>query len=488
MHMCTLVGNVTNTLLSGDCRYRLNDDGAIEIENINSTTLTISYHSGYGGTCYYANVVVYCHEVPVDITGVELNKTSTTLTVGETDTLTATVNPNNSDHTVAWSSDNERVVTVSDGVVTAVAEGTATITVTATNGTDDKSDDKTATCAVTVNPITYTVTYSVVNGTWSDGTTADKTETVQRGSAPASVPTSMIAATGYTGGSWDKNPSEATITENTTFTYTFNAKTAATVTTAPAAKTLTYNGQAQELVTAGKAEGGEMQYALGTKDAATEKYTTSIPTKTEAGTYYVWYKAVGNDNYSDSDANCVTVKIAEKDDEISAKPEYKNTSGAGSTWTAGSTEVPTFTFKRTENDETTYDHCTGVMVDGKAVDSENYTKEKGSVIIKLKSAFLDTLSAGEHTLTAMFDDGDDVTVKFTIAAKAEEKKADVETKTTEAKTTEAKTADVETKTTEAKKTESPKTGDNSNIPLAFMLMLDSAMVAIYLTLRRREEK
>lgn len=144
-------GNVTNTLWQGDCRYRLNADGAVEIENINSTTFTISFHPGYLGTCFYANVVVYCHEVPVDITGVELNKTSTSLTVGKTETLTATVNPDNSDHTVAWSSDNESVATVSNGVITAVAEGTATITVTATNGTDDTSDDKKATCAVTVN-------------------------------------------------------------------------------------------------------------------------------------------------------------------------------------------------------------------------------------------------------------------------------------------------------------------------------------------------
>lgn len=216
-------GNVTNTLKSGDCCYKLNDDGAIEIENINSTTLTISFHPGYGGTCFYANVVVYCHAVPVDITGVELNKTSTALTVGETDTLTATVNPDNSDHTVAWSSDNESVATVSDGVVTAVAEGTATITVTATNGTDDTSDDKTATCEVTVAPITYTVTYKVANCVWSDGSSADKTEIVKSGANPANVPTGMIAASGYTGGSWDKNPSSAVISGNTTFTYTFVA-------------------------------------------------------------------------------------------------------------------------------------------------------------------------------------------------------------------------------------------------------------------------
>ena len=37
-----------------------------------------------------------------------------------------------------------------------------------------------------------------------------------------------------------------------------------------------------------------MHYALGTKDAATQPYTTSAPSKTGAGTYYVWYKVVGD--------------------------------------------------------------------------------------------------------------------------------------------------------------------------------------------------
>ena len=71
---------------------------------------------------------------------------------------------------------------------------------------------------------TYTVTYSVVNGTWSDGTTANKTETVASGSVPASVPSGMIAGSGFTGGSWDTDPSSATITGNITFTYTFEAE------------------------------------------------------------------------------------------------------------------------------------------------------------------------------------------------------------------------------------------------------------------------
>ncbi|MEE0951781.1 MAG: InlB B-repeat-containing protein [Paludibacteraceae bacterium] len=81
------------------------------------------------------------------VTGVSLNKTSTTLEIGGTETLTATIEPNNATNkNVAWSSSNTSVATVdANGLVTAVAAGTATITVTTEDG------NKTATCAVTVN-------------------------------------------------------------------------------------------------------------------------------------------------------------------------------------------------------------------------------------------------------------------------------------------------------------------------------------------------
>ena len=89
-------------------------------------------------------------------------------------------------------------------------------------------------------------------------------------------------------------------------------KADSSVTSAPAAKTLTYNGSAQELVTAGVAEGGTMNYALGTDatTAPTDGWSTFIPTETEAGTYYVWYKAVGDANHNDSEPKDVTVVIA----------------------------------------------------------------------------------------------------------------------------------------------------------------------------------
>ena len=79
-------------------------------------------------------------------TSVSLNKTSLTLDVGKSYTLTKTVSPSNAaNKKCTWSSSNTSVATVDgNGKVTAKASGTATITVKTSNG-------KTATCKVTVN-------------------------------------------------------------------------------------------------------------------------------------------------------------------------------------------------------------------------------------------------------------------------------------------------------------------------------------------------
>ena len=80
-----------------------------------------------------------------DPTSVSLNKTSLTLDVGKSYTLTKTVSPSNAVTSYTWSSSNTSVATVdSNGKVTAKKSGTATITVKTSNG-------KTATCKVTVN-------------------------------------------------------------------------------------------------------------------------------------------------------------------------------------------------------------------------------------------------------------------------------------------------------------------------------------------------
>ena len=83
----------------------------------------------------------------IAVTGITLDADAT-INVGETKTLTATVAPDNAtDKTVSWRSENETVATVADGVVTAVAAGTAVITATANDGSGVK-----ATCTVTVLP------------------------------------------------------------------------------------------------------------------------------------------------------------------------------------------------------------------------------------------------------------------------------------------------------------------------------------------------
>lgn len=81
----------------------------------------------------------------VDVVSVSIDKTSIQLKVGETVTLSATVNPSNAnDKTVTWYSSDASIATVEDGKIIALKLGTATITA--------KAGDKTATCSITVVP------------------------------------------------------------------------------------------------------------------------------------------------------------------------------------------------------------------------------------------------------------------------------------------------------------------------------------------------
>ena len=136
-----------------------------EVTAVSAGTATITATAdGKSATC---TVTVTAATVPV--TGVTMNKTSTSLYVGDTETLTATVAPDNATNkAVTWTSSDSAVATVDqNGVVTAVAHGTATITVTTEDG------NYTATCTVTVSrystgggPTTYAVTApDVENGT-----------------------------------------------------------------------------------------------------------------------------------------------------------------------------------------------------------------------------------------------------------------------------------------------------------------------------------
>ena len=118
------------------------DTGAVKLEDSNGQKVEI----GENGQLTPAEI---------NVTGVELDKTTLSLVEGTTGSLTATVAPENAtDTTVTWASDNPSVATVDqNGVVTAVSEGTATITVTTADG--GFSDN----CAVTVTAKAVTVTF-----------------------------------------------------------------------------------------------------------------------------------------------------------------------------------------------------------------------------------------------------------------------------------------------------------------------------------------
>lgn len=95
---------------------------------------------------YFRDVVFVSGSSTVAVTGVSVSPTSASLDVDGTQQLTATISPSNAtNQNVTWSSSNSSVATVnSNGLVTAIAAGSATITVTTEDG------NKTATCAVTV--------------------------------------------------------------------------------------------------------------------------------------------------------------------------------------------------------------------------------------------------------------------------------------------------------------------------------------------------
>lgn len=114
----------------------VSNNGTVTAKALGTATITATVGS-YTATCEVT--------VAVPVTGVSLDKATMSLTAGSTGTLTATITPENATNkNLTWTSDNEAVVAVSDGVVSAVAAGTANITVTTADG------GKTATCVVTV--------------------------------------------------------------------------------------------------------------------------------------------------------------------------------------------------------------------------------------------------------------------------------------------------------------------------------------------------
>jgi uncharacterized protein YjdB len=89
----------------------------------------------------------------IAVTGVVLDRETLNLNPGDSRTLSATVSPSNATNkAVTWLSSNPAVAMVTNGLVTAIANGTTTIAVVTTDG------GKMATCTVTVSSSNVPVT------------------------------------------------------------------------------------------------------------------------------------------------------------------------------------------------------------------------------------------------------------------------------------------------------------------------------------------
>ena len=150
--------------------------------------------------------------------------------------------------------------------------------------------------APTFGDVTGTLTYSYAGATSYDAIVA-KLKTLQLG------------ATGDIGYTYTANGNYTGIITGTLHFTVVNLP-AATITTAPAAKSgLTFNGTEQVLVNAGSGiTGGTLQYKL---DGGS--YNAELPKATNAGSYTVYYKVKGNNTtHSDSSEQSFTVTIAPK--------------------------------------------------------------------------------------------------------------------------------------------------------------------------------
>ena len=133
-------------------------------------------------------------------------------------------------------------------------------------------------------------------------------------------------------------------------------------------------------------------------------WTDSIP-KGQGGDYTIKVKYIGDKNHNDFEGDYETT--------VSVQNSY---SANDTEWTKGSNFGDLIIYKAKVQDEQTYGKFVNVRVDDETdvLDPSNYDKGKGSVRITLKPAYLETLSVGEHTLTAYFLDGAVSTAKFII--------------------------------------------------------------------------
>lgn len=265
--------------------------------------------------------------------------------------------------------------------------------------------------ALTVVPkISATVTFTVVNGSWDDGTKDDIAVPLEGYEGDTlKLTAAQIPGVGskpndtFKAGSWDTTPSTETAFADgseTTYIYTYAAKDAIS-------QTVTFkvvNGSwddgtaGDKTVTLTGHEGDTLKLsavqipAVGGKPAASYQVgswdvTPSTETAITGPTTYTYTYA--------------------------AVISYSTVSGDGQEWRIDSNGDMEFIVKRSVNDELTFPNFRSAALDGQGLNAGEYDTAQGSLIFTLKAAKAKTLALGAHTLTFTFTDGT-ATAAFTL--------------------------------------------------------------------------
>jgi len=102
-----------------------------------------------------------------------------------------------------------------------------------------------------------------------------------------------------------------------------------------------------------------------------------------------------------------------------AKITYTCSKGGNGTYVQNSGKDLEFIYNRSENDEETFAHFKGIMINDLVIEDKYYEAASGSVRIKISAAYLDNLQAGGYSLKPLFDDGEAEGAAFTIEKAAE---------------------------------------------------------------------
>ncbi|MBP5180016.1 MAG: InlB B-repeat-containing protein [Clostridiales bacterium] len=363
-------------------------------------------------------------------------------------------------------------------IARAAGENAGTYEIAVTNGTNPNYDVTVVSGTFTITPADATIIANNHSKTYGESDPAFTVRFDGLVNGDTELNYTIARAEGEDAGEYiitvtpGANPNYTVSTVSGTFTI----RKADPIVTAPIGLDHFLDGESHPLFEEGSTTGGTLQYSL---DGV--NYATGVRTSSREGTYTIWYRVLGDNNYNDVAPAFITATIVEARgsgdgssvpmivdgetviihtgepipvpaapsrygydfdgwyaDEACTIPIDPNTivghegiqlhsrwaainytliEGAEGEWYESDDHLA-FRAVRNRAEETTFSHYMNVYVDGNLLSLNDYVAESGSVIIRLNPAFLATLAIGEHTLDIEFDDAPGVRTIFYILGDA----------------------------------------------------------------------